>query len=147
MIAKLCCWGRTRESAISNMARALREYKILGIKTTIPFHQRVLKNAAFLEGKYDTTFIDTRFDKGRFGNAGRILIRRWPSYCRSRHYEQEEGGRLACNDPSDGSGRKSLWKYYGKVANDSLIIKLKTKEMAYGYNTGYILCQTSGYAG
>lgn len=50
MIAKLCCWGRTRESAISNMARALREYKILGIKTTIPFHQRVLKNAAFLEG-------------------------------------------------------------------------------------------------
>ena len=60
MIAKLCCWGRTRASAISNMARALREYKILGIKTTIPFHQRVLKNAAFLKGEYDTTFIDTR---------------------------------------------------------------------------------------
>ena len=35
MIAKLCTWGRTRESAISNMIRALREYKILGIKTTI----------------------------------------------------------------------------------------------------------------
>ncbi len=50
MIAKLCCWGRNRDSAISNMARALREYKILGIKTTIPFHQRVLKNAAFLKG-------------------------------------------------------------------------------------------------
>ena len=32
-------------------------------KTTIPFHQRVLKNAAFLKGEYDTTFIDTRFDK------------------------------------------------------------------------------------
>lgn len=63
MIRKALLLGRTRESAISNMARALREYKILGIKTTIPFHQRVLKNAAFLEGKYDTTFIDTRFDK------------------------------------------------------------------------------------
>ena len=35
------------------MARALREYKILGIKTTIPFHQRVLKNAAFLKGEYE----------------------------------------------------------------------------------------------
>ena len=41
MIAKLCTWGRTRESAISNMIRALREYKILGIKTTIPCHLRV----------------------------------------------------------------------------------------------------------
>ena len=63
MIAKLCCWGRNRDSAIANMKRALREYKILGIKTTIPFHQRVLKNEAFLMGDYDTTFIDTRFDK------------------------------------------------------------------------------------
>ena len=63
MIAKLCTWGRTRESAISNMIRALREYKILGIKTTIPFHLRVLHNATFLKGNYDTTFIDTKFDK------------------------------------------------------------------------------------
>jgi acetyl-CoA carboxylase biotin carboxylase subunit len=44
MIAKLCVWGRNRESAISNLKRALREYKILGVKTTIPFHLRVLQN-------------------------------------------------------------------------------------------------------
>ena len=45
------------------MIRALREYKILGIKTTIPFHLRVLHNVTFLKGNYDTTFIDTKFDK------------------------------------------------------------------------------------
>ena len=93
MIAKLCCWGRTRESAISNMARALREYKILGIKTTIPFHQRVLKNAAFLEGKYDTTFIDTRFDKEdlkRRQNTG-------PDCCRDRCRRQAlRAGERSC---------------------------------------------------
>ena len=49
MIAKLCIWGRNRESAISNMKRVLREYKILGIKTTIPFHLRVLQNKTFLK--------------------------------------------------------------------------------------------------
>jgi biotin carboxylase len=48
MIAKLCCWGRSRDSAIRTMIRALREFKILGIKTTIPFHRRVLTNPDFI---------------------------------------------------------------------------------------------------
>jgi acetyl-CoA carboxylase biotin carboxylase subunit len=62
MIAKVCSIGQTRERAITNMKRILSEYKICGIKTSIPFHQRVLENETFLAGNYDTAFIDTKFD-------------------------------------------------------------------------------------
>jgi acetyl-CoA carboxylase biotin carboxylase subunit len=62
MIAKVCSIGKTRETAIITMKRILTEYKVSGIKTSIPFHQRVLNNETFLAGNYDTSFIDTKFD-------------------------------------------------------------------------------------
>lgn len=113
MIAKLCCWGRNRDSAISNMARALREYKILGIKTTIPFHQRVLKNAAFLKGEYDTTFIDTRFDKEDLKRRQNTDPTVAVIAAALKHYEEEkEAASRATTLPVVGD---SLWKYYGKL--------------------------------
>lgn len=113
MIAKLCSWGRNRESAISNMTRALREYKILGIKTTIPFHLSVLHNKTFLKGIYDTTFIDTKFDKEE-------LTRRKNSdptvaviAAAIKHFEAEkEAAARATTVPLVG---ESLWKHYGKL--------------------------------
>ncbi|MEB3245211.1 MAG: acetyl-CoA carboxylase biotin carboxylase subunit [Vampirovibrionales bacterium] len=58
MIGKLICWGETRNAAIARMQRALHEYAITGVKTTIPFHQQVMQNAIFTEGKnIDTGFI------------------------------------------------------------------------------------------
>ncbi|MCD7849147.1 MAG: acetyl-CoA carboxylase biotin carboxylase subunit [Parabacteroides sp.] len=113
MIAKLCAWGRNRKSAISNMVRALREYKILGIKTTIPFHQRVLHNETFLSGNYDTTFIDTKFDKEdlkrRQNNDPLVAV----IAAAIKHFEQEkEAAARATTVPLVG---ESLWKYYGKL--------------------------------
>ena len=113
MFAKLCTWGRNRESAISNMKRALREYKILGIKTTIPFHLRVLQNKTFLKGEYDTTFIDTKFNKEelkrRKNNDPTVAI----IAAALKHYEQEkEAAARATTVPLVG---ESLWKYYGKL--------------------------------
>jgi len=58
MIAKLIVHADTREEAISRMARALDEYMIEGIKTTIPFHQRVMNNKEFKEGLVDTGFLE-----------------------------------------------------------------------------------------
>ncbi len=58
MIAKLIVHGETREDAIKRMARALDEYIIEGIKTTIPFHQRIMSNKEFIEGKVDTGFLE-----------------------------------------------------------------------------------------
>jgi len=61
LISKLVAWGNNRQEAIERMRRALKEYKIYGIKTTVPFHERVMKNEHFLEGDFDTNFIDTVF--------------------------------------------------------------------------------------
>ncbi len=58
LIAKLIAYGSNRQEAIARMRRALDEFVIEGIKTTIPFHQRVLGNKDFIEGKIDTGFID-----------------------------------------------------------------------------------------
>lgn len=58
MISKLIVWGRTRNEAISRMKRALSEYIILGIKTTIPFHKAMMDSPQFLKGKLHTHFVD-----------------------------------------------------------------------------------------
>jgi acetyl-CoA carboxylase biotin carboxylase subunit len=58
MIAKLITVGATRESAIERMRRALDEYYITGIKTTVPFHSAIMRTAEFRAGKYDTGFVE-----------------------------------------------------------------------------------------
>lgn len=63
LIAKLLVWAPTRHEAITRMERALSEYTIRGIKTSIPFHQAVMKNRNFIQGTYDTTFIDGGMNK------------------------------------------------------------------------------------
>jgi len=58
MIAKLIVHAETREDAIKRMARALDEYIIEGIKTTIFFHKRIMANKDFIEGNIDTSFLE-----------------------------------------------------------------------------------------
>jgi acetyl-CoA carboxylase, biotin carboxylase subunit len=58
LIAKLIVHADTREEAIRRMARALDEYIVEGIKTTIPFHKRIMSNKDFIEGNIDTSFIE-----------------------------------------------------------------------------------------
>jgi acetyl-CoA carboxylase biotin carboxylase subunit len=57
MVAKLITWGTDRREAIERMKRALVEFHIEGIKTTIPFHKKVMKNKEFLRGQYTTDFV------------------------------------------------------------------------------------------
>jgi acetyl-CoA carboxylase biotin carboxylase subunit len=59
MIAKIIAVAQTREEAIDTMSRALSEYVIEGIKTTIPFHQQLMQNKDFREGNFTTKFIET----------------------------------------------------------------------------------------
>ena len=59
MIGKLIAVAQTREEAINTMERALSEYVIEGVKTTIPFHQQLMKNEKFREGDFNTKFIET----------------------------------------------------------------------------------------
>jgi acetyl-CoA carboxylase biotin carboxylase subunit len=58
MVAKLIVWALTREEAISRARRALREYRLEGIKTTIPLHMRLLEDDAFRSGEYHTGYLE-----------------------------------------------------------------------------------------
>ena len=58
MISKLIVWGKTRDIAIQRMRRALYEYKITGVKTSIKFLEKIMQCKDFTEGKYDTHFIE-----------------------------------------------------------------------------------------
>jgi acetyl-CoA carboxylase biotin carboxylase subunit len=61
LISKLLCWGETRGEAILRMRRALEEYRILGVRTNIPFHQSIMDSHRFMGGQIDTRFVEERF--------------------------------------------------------------------------------------
>jgi len=58
MIAKLIVWGEDRAEAIVRMQRALKEFIIEGVKTTIPLHQKIMKNPLFIAGEFNTGFME-----------------------------------------------------------------------------------------
>ncbi len=62
MIAKLIVWGKTRDEAISRMKRALQEFIVEGVKTTVDFHKKVMETKAFVSGEYTTNFVKKFFE-------------------------------------------------------------------------------------
>jgi acetyl-CoA carboxylase biotin carboxylase subunit len=62
LVAKVIAWGRDRDESIARMARALREFEVGGIRTTIPFHVAVLDNAFFRRGEAYVNFVRRRID-------------------------------------------------------------------------------------
>ena len=72
MISKLIVWGRTRNEAIDRMKRALSEYVILGVKTTIPFHKAMMRSPDFRAGKLNTHFVD-QHHKGIMEEMERVV--------------------------------------------------------------------------
>jgi acetyl-CoA carboxylase biotin carboxylase subunit len=67
LLAKLICWGRDREEAIARTRRALEEFRVDGIKTTIPFHLELLADEAVRAGEYHVEFVEHRT-----GGSGRM---------------------------------------------------------------------------
>jgi acetyl-CoA carboxylase biotin carboxylase subunit len=64
LIGKLIVWGPDRPTAILRMKRALREFAITGVPTTIGFHQKILENPEFLRGEIYTNFVEKMMKKG-----------------------------------------------------------------------------------
>lgn len=64
MIAKLAVWGRTRDEAIDRLRRALDEYEVAGITTTLPFFREIVRDQEFIDARLDTGFI-SRFNERR----------------------------------------------------------------------------------
>ncbi len=109
IISKLVAWGRDRTAAIARMKRALSEYVVAGVRTTIPFHIRVMNNRHFIEGNIDTNFVDKVFFKEE-------LERRPPHedvavITAAIAMFLDERKRAAAQRPSAASGPVSMWKY------------------------------------
>ncbi|UCH58323.1 MAG: acetyl-CoA carboxylase biotin carboxylase subunit [Anaerolineales bacterium] len=64
LISKLIVWGETRAEAVLRMRRALEEYKIVGVRTNVPFHQSLMDSHRFMGGQFDTRFVEERFSIG-----------------------------------------------------------------------------------
>ncbi len=77
LISKLIVWGETRAEAILRMRRALEEYKIVGVRTNIPFHQTLMDSHRFMGGQYDTRFVEERFSM-EAAEEGKVTALRSP---------------------------------------------------------------------
>lgn len=113
LIAKLLVWAPTRKNAISRMKRALAEYDIRGIKTSIPFHILVMGHPRFMEGDYDTTFIDKvlgkiEYKKNNYGVAAiSSVIGKMLSSERARTPTAKHGAAIS---PWKIAGRQALMR-------------------------------------
>ncbi len=107
LLAKLVAWGRTREEAVQRMRGALREYRIVGLPTSIPFHQWVMDHEGFLGGAYDTSFLEDQFtlaepDQGEYRHFAAIVAT-------LLSHQQRQRVRIAASSFDEGDG-SSTWK-------------------------------------
>jgi acetyl-CoA carboxylase biotin carboxylase subunit len=110
LLSKLITWGKTREETIRRMLRALAEYQVYGIKTTIPFFQRILLHPEFVAGRYDTHFIsklEKERDREDPAEAVAALIAAAVKSCRDLQAEKKPSGKTG------GNG----WKIQGRIQN------------------------------
>ena len=111
LISKLIVWGETRAEAVLRMRRSLEEYKIVGVRTNIPFHQNLMDSTRFLAGQYDTRFVEERFSmdlyeniKGTQPQIAAILA----TLVAHRH------NQLASNIIQQSQRDTSNWKWFGR---------------------------------
>ncbi len=108
LISKLIVRAETRQDAIRRMRRAVAEYKVLGIRTTLPFFERVLRHPAFVAGDIDTSFVDTVLaeDDGERARPVDVAV----AAAAIRAFESRKASQVPPRH--DGAGR-SAWRDAG----------------------------------
>ncbi len=108
LLSKLICYGETRSEAVLRMRRALEEYRIMGVKTNIPFHQHMMDSHRFLTGQFDTTFVEERFrmDEREAPNGKEAAI--------MATLVAHQKGQQASQIVAPGERDTSNWKWYSR---------------------------------
>jgi acetyl-CoA carboxylase, biotin carboxylase subunit len=121
LISKLATWGRTRLEAIERMRRALDEYAVGGIKTTLPFFREVMRDEEFVAGRLDTGFIPRFNERRRAAEASRAdapdedeLIRRDVALVAAALAYTDSEQRASQQPPTQPA--PSRWKMAGREA-------------------------------
>jgi acetyl-CoA carboxylase biotin carboxylase subunit len=110
MLAKVICWGPSRDVAIQRMIRALHEYVVIGIQTNIPFHLQLLSDRRFVAGDFHTGFLENEFTMaspdGHPDEQAALLVAAVLTHLRKRRPQAREATAA-----SDRSG----WRSAGRV--------------------------------
>jgi len=109
MISKLIAWGESRASAILRMRRALQEYRIVGVRTNIPFHQMLINSHRFMAGQFDTRFIEERFSIHESINEADQEIAAIMGTLVA-HHNQQKASQFVMKNKRDASN----WKWVGR---------------------------------
>ncbi len=109
MISKLVVWGETRAQAILRMRRALEEYRIVGVRTNIPFHQTLMDSHRYMAGQYDTRFVEERFSMSEDQNEANAEIAAVFATLVS-HNETQRSAQFVMRNERDTSN----WKWVGR---------------------------------
>ncbi len=121
LLAKLIVWGETRPEAILRMRRALDEYSVGGIHTTIPFHQQVMDSPRFQWGQFDTAFVDGP-DGFRLAAAPSRELARVAAVAAALAQHEKEQRAVLFGSPCDGEGAAaSPWKLAGRPGGGGLL--------------------------
>jgi len=111
LISKLICWGETRGEAILRMRRALEEFRILGVRTNIPFHQQLLDSHRFIGGQFDTRFVEERFQLEQPGQVeGKMSLIAAVLATLVTHRETQLAAQIVLRSERDTSN----WKWVGR---------------------------------
>ncbi len=111
MISKLVVWGNSRQEAINRMKRALENYKISGVKTSIPFLHRIMEVPDFQKGRYTTHFIQNHEQELKTKAGCSETCKDLAAVTAFVDYLK----KLEANTPSsNGSAKKSQWKAFGR---------------------------------
>ena len=121
LLAKLVVWGETRAEAILRMRRALDEYSVGGVHTTIPFHQQVMDSTRYQGGQFDTAFVDGPDGfrlaalSQRGGSAESGDLARVAAVAATLAQHEKEQQAVLFGSPCEGGGvRVSSWKTAGR---------------------------------
>ncbi len=107
LISKIVAWGETRSQAIIRMRRALEEYKIIGVRSNIPFHQTMMDTYPFIAGKYDTRFVEEQFSMLDAAENRELYLDIAALMATLVAHEQMEHRTQVYGQP----GQKSNWKW------------------------------------
>jgi acetyl-CoA carboxylase biotin carboxylase subunit len=116
LISKLAAWGRTRDEAIDRLRRALDEYEISGIKTTLPFFRDIVRDEEFRAGRLDTGFISRFYGRRQSAAAespDHTVQQDIAIIAAAIHYTRQQTNAVA-NRPS-ANDVESRWKMSGRV--------------------------------
>ena len=115
MVAKLVVWGETRAEAILRMRRALNEYRIGGIKTSIPFHQELMDSPEFMWGTFDTGFLSRRRIGARRPQSPEHEKLAAVVAAMIAHEEGRQAVVHVGQEGHDGEGTGTMWKQFGRM--------------------------------